>query len=80
MSKYSHVPPKASFIAKLDWESEGMATFGVLTVTMHNGKRYAYKGVPLPIYLDFVAADSAGRYFGQYVKGKFEVAEDEAAA
>jgi hypothetical protein len=46
---------------------------GSLYVTLHNIKKvYEYKEVPEQVYLDFMNADSLGKYFVAHVKGKYE--------
>lgn len=77
MTTHTYMPPKATFIAAVIWNSEGLARTGILTVRMHNGKSYRYRDVPLPVYQDFAAAESAGRFFGQHIKGQFETVDEE---
>lgn len=79
MTTHTYMPPKASFIAAIIWRSEGMERTGILTVRMHNGKSYRYRDVPLPVYQDFAAAESAGKFFGAQIKGQFETIDEEQA-
>lgn len=44
---------------------------GTLTVTMH-GAVYRYLDVPQDVADGLQTAESAGRYFGQYIKGKYQ--------
>lgn len=79
MSKHTHIPAKSSFIAKVDWQSEGMAKIGTLQITMHNTKTFKYRDVPLSVYLDMASAESCGQFFGRHVKGQFETIDEEQA-
>ena len=44
---------------------------GKLYVKFLNGSAYAYDNVPLPVYLDLVAAESVGKHFCANIKGKY---------
>ena len=37
-----------------------------------SGKNYTYINVPKDVYNDFINADSAGRFFNDYIKNDFE--------
>lgn len=43
----------------------------VLTVQFHGGRVYRYADVPAETYHRFRLADSAGRFFGREIRGKF---------
>lgn len=43
-----------------------------LEVEFHNGRRYAYHGVPHGTHWNFVNADSVGDFFHKQIKGKFK--------
>ncbi len=51
---------------------------GTLTVAFKSRRRYVYYGVPRAIYDAFVAAASAGRFFNECVKGRYEGRPDPA--
>jgi len=44
---------------------------GTLTVTMH-GTVYRYLDVPADVAQGLETVESAGRYFGQHIKGKYQ--------
>ena len=44
-----------------------------MTVRFHNGAEYVYSGVPFLVYEALVGAKSAGAFFINQVKGKYEV-------
>lgn len=57
----------SSFITGVAWED------GVLFVRMgERGSIFAYADVPRQVFLDFVAAESKGRFYNQEVKGQFD--------
>lgn len=43
-----------------------------LEVKLHNGRVYLYCDVPQEIYEGLLSAPSAGRYFNQVVRSKYE--------
>ncbi len=43
-----------------------------LTVTFRNGKQYKYHGVPQEAYHEFIKAESAGKHFGEHIKGRYK--------
>lgn len=59
---------KSSNIKEIGYDGETRE----LTVTFVNKSQYAYADVPPEIFEDFALAESAGRFFHQKVKGKFE--------
>ena len=42
-----------------------------LRIDFQNGRSCRYYDVPIAVYKDFLAAESAGKYFNQYIKGKY---------
>lgn len=40
----------------------------MLTITFNNGRGYDYPEVPRKEVMDFVRADSIGRYYNQHIK------------
>lgn len=44
---------------------------GTLFVEFHGSGTYRYEKVPRELYDDFLAAESAGRFFAANVRGKF---------
>lgn len=43
-----------------------------LTVNFHSGRSYRYEKVTQTVYDEFVNSESKGRYFNQYILGKYE--------
>lgn len=43
-----------------------------LTVTFANGVKYKYEGVPKDEYHKLTKAESAGRHFGEHIRGKYK--------
>ena len=56
--------PSSSFISYITYYSESEH----LIICM-NGKEYAFANVPLSVWSDFKAADSAGTFYNQNIKG-----------
>jgi hypothetical protein len=50
---------------------------GELAVTMTSGKTLRYANVPAEVANGFAEAESAGKYFGSAVKGRFDLVKDE---
>jgi hypothetical protein len=46
-------------------------TRGLLTVAFNNGTVYRYAKVPKAIYIEWLAAESKGRYFNSNIKHKY---------
>ena len=46
-----------------------------LTVQFHNGKEYVYASVPPAVYNALMDAKSAGAFFINQIKGKYEVSK-----
>jgi hypothetical protein len=44
---------------------------GRLTIGFDGGGRYDYFGVPEHVYTGLMVAQSKGRYFNQYIRGKY---------
>lgn len=44
---------------------------GDLTIEFNSGRSYVYHDVPADVYLDFLNADSHGRYFNQNIAKNF---------
>lgn len=43
----------------------------ILHIQFNNGSLYEYYDVPKNIYLGLITASSAGKYFAEYIKGKY---------
>lgn len=43
----------------------------LLTVDFHSGSRYEHDEVPLDIAEGLINADSAGKFYHQYIKGQY---------
>lgn len=59
------VPVESSSIDSVGYEDE------VLEIRFTNGGVYHYFGVPPDVCLDFLKADSKGRYFNRYIRGVY---------
>jgi hypothetical protein len=62
-------PVESSLIAKAGYDVETQ-TMAVEMVS--NADTYYYSGVPQSVYDGFMAAESKGAYFVEYIKGKYE--------
>ena len=49
----------------------------LLEIKFKNGKTYRYTDVPEELFNQLCAADSCGKFFGQFIKGKFAAVEVE---
>jgi len=58
----------SSWIKKINYNNNKKE----LEITTNSDFEYVYVDVPVRIFQDFSAADSAGRYFNKMIKGKFE--------
>lgn len=56
----------SSFIKEVTWND------GTLFVRLKSKKFYEYADVPEDVYLDFIAADSLGKFFGEHIKDKYQ--------
>ena len=56
---------KSSVIKTIDWMAD------TLIVVFKNDSTYTYADVPEQVYLDFVAAESKGKFFAANVNGKY---------
>jgi KTSC domain-containing protein len=56
---------ESSSIDTVGWEKE------VLEIRFTNGGVYRYFGVPPDVCLDFLQADSKGRFFNRYIRGVY---------
>ena len=45
---------------------------GVMVVNFTNGGSYQYRGVPVSVFNEFLAAESKGKFFASQIKGKYE--------
>lgn len=67
-------PPREG---RLRVDSSSIAAIGydrqarLLHVEFRSGARYRYREVPEAVFAAFLNAESKGRYFAQYVRGKF---------
>lgn len=58
---------RSSFLRSADYDESTHR----LILTMHNGRRYLYSGVPKNIYDGLIKAGSKGRFYDDFIKGKF---------
>jgi hypothetical protein len=63
---------KSSMIARIAYDDAAQT----LSVWFRESGRYVYHGVPKAIYEALCAAQSAGRYFNEYVKGRYRCSFD----
>ena len=60
------IPVNSSSIRAVDYQS------GTLLVQFHSsGTVYSHPGVPVWVYLEFMAAASMGAYYARFIKGKY---------
>jgi hypothetical protein len=50
---------------------------GKLYVKFLNGARYSYSGVPIEVFNDFMAAESAGKFFLTKIKNQYPTTKEE---
>ena len=43
-----------------------------LTITYHNGQKYAYMNVPRELFDKLIVAESAGKFLNSEIKGHFK--------
>jgi len=55
----------SSCIARAEYDS------GTLYLTFTSGRTYTLRGVPERLYFGLLAASSPGRYFNDYLKGRY---------
>jgi len=58
---------KSSVIAAISYDDSGRR----LEVEFHNGRLYAYFGVPRTAYEALLTADSVGKYFNEEIKPNY---------
>ena len=61
----------SSFITSAEYQSLDGKT-GYLTLGMR-GKTYHFKGVPKGLWEDFKGADSKGKFYHRFIKGKYTI-------
>lgn len=61
---------QSSLIDRIVFDDEA----GTLTITFRNARRYIYYGVPRAIYDALAGARSAGGFFNECIKGRFDCA------
>ena len=60
--------PESSNIAQAEYSKADKALF----ITFKNGGRYKYSDVPEEAWLAYKGAESVGKFFYKYIKGKFD--------
>lgn len=60
--------PISSLIKSVQWDDDSEQ----MLVTFNSGAEFVYKDVPYHIYKNFEGATSAGKYFAQNIKGRYE--------
>jgi hypothetical protein len=67
------IPVKSSNIEAVAWDRETKT----LSVKFLNGGIYHYKDVPSYFFYELKEAHSPGKYFFEFIKGKFEFVKEE---
>jgi hypothetical protein len=65
-------PRGSSMITEVEYDYRLL----VLSVVFHNGTKYEYLGVPAETYRGWTKAESAGRFFHEQIKGRYETFRD----
>lgn len=73
MTIKSHSFEGSSMLDKCQYDTDARE----LTVTFHNGKDYTYENVSEEAYEGLTKAKSAGQFFGQYIKGNYDIKKDD---
>jgi KTSC domain len=58
-------------IRSVTWDPDSLESQSI-DVTFVNGRSYTHIGVPLTVVQGLVNAGSAGRYYAQQIKGKYD--------
>lgn len=66
----TEVAVKSSWIARVDYTPWPIR---VLTLKLKNGNIYKIPNVGLTTYLAFITRPSKGKYWHQFIKGKYQV-------
>lgn len=61
----SLIPVDSSAIAAIGYSS------GTLIVVFRSGRRYDHPGVPVELFLDLLHAESKGRFYNAFIRGRF---------
>ena len=72
MSEEIHTSYGREYKSKMIQRSEYTPDTKELIVTFNNGQRYSYENVDEDIVEEFMDPESAGKYFLQNIKGKFD--------
>ena len=64
---------ESSNIAKVGYDQSKK----ILAIQFESGKTYNYADVPANVVLDFLFADSLGKYFNTQIKEKYAVKQEE---
>ena len=69
--------PRVIISERLSVESSAIRSIGfkngVLEIEFNSGSIYQYFDIPDAIYSDFMSAESKGRFFHKYIRGRYEV-------
>ena len=60
------IPVSSSAIAAIGYEG------GILGLLFHNTGLYLHPGVPVTVFLGFMAASSKGAYYNRHVRGRYK--------
>lgn len=60
--------PESSNIQSIGYDRESQA----MTVIFKNGSTYTYALVPIEVWVDFIFADSPGRFFSEHVRNAYK--------
>ncbi len=64
-------PLDSSAIRSVAWDPDQLEPQNI-DVTFTSGRKYTHVGVPLTVVQGLVNAPSAGRYYAQQIKGKYD--------
>lgn len=65
---------ESSAISRVNWEADFLDTSGksgTMNVEFTNGHGYAYPGVPVDVFEEFLASSSKGRFLNQVIKPQY---------
>lgn len=61
------IPVRSSYIAYVGYDPDNM----ILRIQFAEGSVYDYHSVPVSIAQQFLAAPSKGKYYAEWIKGRF---------
>ncbi len=70
---FDHVPVQSSAIASVAYDG-----YGTLEVKLTNGRTYRYGGVSPEKHIEFMTAESPGKFYNTEIKGKHAAVDADA--